>query len=146
MIAVLCVYLYLALMARRFYLLRKGSFMSSKKIAGTCYIKVDGAQLEVAGGVEFPLMNVKRETVMADAGAVGFSEVAIAPYVKLSAKVPRDFPVAKLQKATDMTVTVEAANGMVYTLSDAFVQGEPGVNASEGSIDLEFGGLNGELQ
>ena len=118
----------------------------SKKIAGTCYIKVDGQQLEVAGGVEFPLMDVKRETVMADAGAVGFSEMAIAPFVKLSAKVPREFPVAKLKKSTDMTVTVEAANGMVYTLSDAYVQGEPNFNASEGSIDLEFGGLNGDLK
>ncbi|MCF5500925.1 phage tail tube protein, partial [Pseudomonas syringae] len=34
-----------------------------QKVAGTCYIKVDGTQLTIIGGGEAPLMNVKRETV-----------------------------------------------------------------------------------
>lgn len=115
----------------------------SKKIAGTCYIKADGVQFEVAGGVEFPLSHVKREVVMADGGPAGYSETATAPYVKLTAAVGREFPITKLQEATNMTVTVEAANGMVYTLSDAFVQGEPAIKATDGMVDLEFGGMTG---
>ncbi len=30
-------------------------------IAGTCYVKVDGAQLTINGGCEAPLMFTKRE-------------------------------------------------------------------------------------
>ncbi len=33
-------------------------------IAGTCYVKVDGAQLTISGGCEAPLMAVKREIVV----------------------------------------------------------------------------------
>ena len=86
---------------------------------------------------------ITRETVMADAGPAGYSEKAVAPYVKLSAVVGANFPLQKLRTATNMTVTVELANGMVYTLSDAYVQGEPEIKGSEGMIDLEFGGLRG---
>lgn len=117
----------------------------SKKIAGTCYIKADGVQFEVAGGVEVPLSAVKRETVMADGGPAGFSETATAPYVKLTAVFGKDFPLQKLQDATDMTVTAELANGKVYTLSDAYVQGEPAIKGSEAMIDLEFGGMKGSF-
>ena len=114
------------------------------KIAGTCYIKVDGAQLEINGGVEVPLSHVKRETVMSDSGPAGHSETATKPYVKLTAVVGKDFPLEKLQKSTNMTVTAELANGIVYTLSDAYVEGDPPpIKASEAMIDLEFGGMNG---
>ena len=82
---------------------------------------------------------------MADAGSAGFSETATRPYVKLSAKVGRDFPLQKLQEATNMTVTAELANGMVYTLSDAFLEGETALKASEGSVDLDFGGMKGSF-
>jgi hypothetical protein len=115
----------------------------SKKVAGTCYIKADGEQLEVAGGVETPLLDTVRETVMADAGPAGYSEKAIAPYIKLTAVVGRNFPLQKLRTAKDMTITAELANGMVYTLSDAYVQGEPALKGSEGMVDLEFGGMRG---
>ena len=52
-----------------------------KKVAGTVYVKVDGGQLTVSGGVECPLMDKKRESV-----APGYyKEEDLTPYVKLSA-------------------------------------------------------------
>ena len=35
-----------------------------QKIAGTCYVKVDGAQLTIKGGCEAPLMEVNRTTLV----------------------------------------------------------------------------------
>ncbi|MEE1920188.1 phage tail tube protein, partial [Pseudomonas asiatica] len=35
-----------------------------QRVAGTCYVKVDGAQLTITGGCEAPLMDVKRESVV----------------------------------------------------------------------------------
>jgi len=35
-----------------------------QKVAGTCYIKADGQQLVITGGVEAPLAKVKRETIV----------------------------------------------------------------------------------
>lgn len=35
-----------------------------KKIAGTCFVKVNGQQLELQGNIEFPLTSVQRETML----------------------------------------------------------------------------------
>jgi hypothetical protein len=116
------------------------------KIAGTCYIKADGEQFEVSGGVEVPVMNVKREAVMSLGGVSGFKETANKPFIKFTGNVPKEFPIAKLQESTDMTITAELANGTVYTLSGAFVEGEPSIKADEGTVDLEFAGMKGIWQ
>ena len=36
-----------------------------KRLAGTCYFKVDGQQLELQGNLEFPMAKVTRETMVA---------------------------------------------------------------------------------
>ncbi len=115
----------------------------AKRVAGICYIKVDGEQLSVEGGVECPLMDVKRETVMALNGPAGYKETALAPYIKVSANLVPGFPLQKLRDGVAMTITAELANGTVYTLSDAWVNGEPSAKGDEGKTELEFGGLKG---
>lgn len=115
----------------------------SKRVAGICYIKVDGEQLEVEGGVECPLAPTKKETVMGLAGSAGYKETANRPYVKLTAILVSGFPKQKLVTGTDMTITAELANGDVYTLSGAWLEGETAVKGDEGKVDLEFGGKRG---
>jgi hypothetical protein len=95
----------------------------AKRVAGICYVKVDGEQLEVAGGIEVPIVDVKRETVMGLAGPAGIKETALEPFIKLSAIFMPSFPLATLQTNTAMTITAELANGKVYTLSGAFLKG-----------------------
>lgn len=116
------------------------------RVAGTCYIKVDGEQLEISGSVELPLSDTNRETVMGLAGPVGYKETARPPFTKLSALFTKDFPLEKITKGTDMTVTTETPNGRPYTLSGAFLEGEPTVKADDGTVDLEFGGMKGQWQ
>ena len=114
-----------------------------KKVAGTCYVKANAQQITITGGVECPLMPVKRANVMASGGSAGYSETAQEQYVKVTAlKVPGS-DLKAITEATDLTVTVEYANGDVYTLSDAWVQGEPAQKGDDGTVELEFGGLRG---
>jgi hypothetical protein len=113
------------------------------RVAGICYIKCDGEQIEVSGGVECPLMEVKRETVMGSNGPAGYKETALEPFVKVNAIFMAGFPLEKLQTATDMVVTAEYPNGRAYTLSGAFVKNEPSAKADDGTSELEFGGLKG---
>lgn len=118
----------------------------AKRVAGICYIKVDGEQLEVQGGVECPLMAYNRETVMALAGPAGYKETAVKPYTKVNTIFVEGFPLEKLRNATDMTVTTEFPNGKVYTLSGAFVEGDPAAKADDGTNELQFGGMKGIWQ
>ncbi|APW38964.1 phage tail protein [Rhodoferax koreense] len=116
------------------------------RIAGVCYIKVDGVQLEVKGGLECPIMAVKREPMMSSGGPVGYKETPLFPFVKLTAVFTRDFPIAKLQAGTDMTCTAEFANGKVYVLSGAWLANEASGKGEEGEVELEFNGTNGAWQ
>lgn len=118
----------------------------AKRVAGVAYIRVDSEQLEVAGGIEIPMTEFKRETVMGLSGPAGFKEMALEPFVKVSAIFMPSFPIDTLRTNTEMTVTAELANGKVYTLSGAFVKGEPSVKAEDGTVELEFGGTRGQWQ
>jgi hypothetical protein len=118
----------------------------AKRVAGICYVKVDGAQLEVAGGLECPLSDTQREAVKGTNGTAGFKEEHRTPYVKVNAIFRDDFPMDKVAKSTDMTVTAEFPNGKVYTLSDAFLVGESSAKADDGTTELEFNGIRGIWQ
>lgn len=116
-----------------------------KKIAGTCYVKVDGQQLELEGGLEFPFNQIMRETKTAQGRPVGYSQIDAKPYVKGSFIVPKEFPIEKLMESDSMTITAECANGMVYTLSDAWVVGDVAYKPIDGTTDITFEGMRGEL-
>jgi len=118
----------------------------AQRVAGVCYIKVDGDQLEVKGGVEAPLSTVTREAVMGLAGVAGYKETAQEPYLKVSAIFTRNFPINTLVNGTNMTITAELANGKVYTLSGAYLRAEPTGNGEEGTTELEFSGTTGVWQ
>ncbi len=118
----------------------------TQRIAGVCYIKVDGEQLSIEGGVEIPLGESNRETRMSSTGVAGYSETLVAPFVNCSATLTPDFPVEKLQNGTDMTITAELANGWVYTLQGAFLVGGITMNGTDGNVTLNFNGTKGSLQ
>ena len=117
----------------------------AKRIAGTCYFKVNGEQLELQGNLEFPMNKVTRETVLSTGGNVGFKETVIAPYISGDFIVPAEFPVETLTENTDMTITAECANGMVYTLSGAYLIENAAFKPVDGTVSLKFEGTNGEF-
>lgn len=116
------------------------------RVAGVAYVKADGAQFDISGGIGIPLSSVTREPVMGLTGPAGFKETAQEPYIKITAINTPDFPTQTLTNSTSMTVTAELANGMVYTLSGAYLKGTPEVNGDEGTVDLEFSGTVGVWQ
>lgn len=116
------------------------------RIAGTAYVKADGIQFEVKGGLEIPISKVTREAVMSLTGVAGFKETAQRPYIKITACFTRDFPIQTLALGQNMTVTAELANGKTYTLAGAFLEGETVSNGEEGTAELEFSGMTGVWQ
>ncbi|MCS4258732.1 tail tube protein [Pseudomonas protegens] len=111
-------------------------------VAGTVYVKVDGAQLTVTGGAEAPLMAVKRETVVP-----GFyKEEDLPAYLKVTAVLAPDLDFKKIANGRDMTVTSEFKNGKVYVLAGAYLVGEPSYKGDDGTAEFEFNGIKGTWQ
>ena len=116
-----------------------------KKLAGTCFVKVNGQQLELQGNIEFPLTSVQRETMLSTTGVVGYKETVVAQYVSGDFIVPAGFPIEDIKENTAQTITVECANGMVYTLSDAYVTDVIAYKPVDGTLTIKWEGTNGEL-
>lgn len=112
------------------------------RVAGVCYVKADGYNLTIEGGVEYPLSPTMREGVKALAKVPGYKETIREPYLKLSAIVETDFPRQALASMTNGSITVETAVGAVYYLSDAWVEGEINYDPVEGKVDIEFRGTS----
>ena len=117
--------------------------MANKRIAGICYIKVDGAQLDVNGGIECPISETVKEMVMGDSGPSGFKETASEQYVKLTANFKADFPLEAVRSGTGLTITAEFPNGKTYTLSDAVLVEESTAKSADGTVELKFSGMKG---
>lgn len=118
---------------------------SAPKVAGTCYVKVDGDQLELKSdsGIEATMFDKNREVVMGQSGVAGLKEQARTPMVKGTFLVVPGFPLQKLNDSTDLTITVEFINGQTYTLSGAFVVGEVNYKSDSGEVEIEFNGVKG---
>lgn len=113
-----------------------------QKVAGTCYIKVDGAQLVITGGVEAPLSKVKRETIVPG----HFKEEDRTPFLKVDAVKTPKFPFEKITSGTNMTVTAEFKDGSSYVLSGAYTVDDVNVTADDGKVSLNFEGVSGDWQ
>lgn len=111
-----------------------------QRVAGTCYVKVDGAQLVLSGAVEAPLNVTTRETLVKGY----FKEEDTIPFVKLEALGVPETDFQRICKGTNMTLTVEFANGTVYTLAGAYVVGEANFSSEEGKVSMEFNGNEGD--
>lgn len=115
----------------------------SKSISGICYVKVDGEQLSLNGSLSCSMTETVREAVMGSLGVAGYSETPVAPTISGTFNVTDDFPLDTILNNTNMTVTAECANGMVFTLSGAFVSGEISYSPSDGTVQLTFTGEKG---
>jgi hypothetical protein len=65
------------------------------KVAGTCYLKVDGEQLELKSeaGIEAPLFDKERATIMGQSGVAGLKETDKMPFIKGTFIVGPNFPI-----------------------------------------------------
>ena len=115
----------------------------AKRLAGTCYVKVNGEQLELSGSMTCSMNTKNKEALVGVNGVAGFKETAVAPKIKGTFFIGSDFPLSDIVDGTDLTVTAELANGSVFTLSDAFVTGDVEYSADDGTAEIEFTGING---
>lgn len=113
-----------------------------QKVAGTVYLKIDGAQLEITGGVEAPLSKVKRETIVRGY----YKEEDVVPFLKVDAVKTPGVDWDKIANGSDMTATAEFKDGSTYVLTGAYVVGDLNVTADDGKVAIEFNGRDGDWQ
>ena len=116
--------------------------MPSKRVSGVAYMQVDGTTINASGSFSVPLTTVNRTDVMCGDKVLGFDEQHIAPYIQATIRITDETDFERICSSTSMTVRVEFANGKVYTLSNAFVRGNPTMSET-GECSIDFAGEKG---
>lgn len=112
-----------------------------KRIAGTAYIKVDGAQYSLAGSMTVSPTKLEREGMAGLSGVAGFKETPRVPFIEGEFYTTAELSIATIEAIENATITAELANGKVYTMRNAWFAGPADINAAEGTVPLRFEGV-----
>lgn len=118
--------------------------MAVKKVAGVCYLKVDGRQYELRGNLKVSPSDIEREGVAGMDGVHGYIERPRVPFVEGDVTDGGGLSVLGLERLSGVTVTVELANGKTYVLRDAWTSGAREIDAAQGQMTVRFEGKSCE--
>lgn len=114
------------------------------RVAGTCFVTVDGQELSLSGNLSIPVNAVIREPVLGSGRIVGFRETPVQPQIAGDFVVEPAMDLKAIAEGEDMTVVARLANGMVYTLSGAFLGPQSDYAPEDGTVSLTFQGIRGD--
>ena len=112
------------------------------RFAGVAYWSVDGAQLAVRGNLEVMPSRYERTGIAGQDRVHGYSELPVVPYVAGDVSTLEGTSVENIDAVTNSTITVEAANGTVFVLRNAWRAERSTVNTRDGQFHVRFEGMS----
>src|SRR4051794_27000415 len=88
---------------------------TSRRLAGVAFLSVDGRNYMLAGDLEWSPSRVTRETLIGMDAVHGYSEKPYAGFIKATLRDAAGLTIADFNAMTNVTVTIELANGKVVT-------------------------------
>lgn len=114
---------------------------TSNRLAGTAYLSVDGASYMLAGDVAYSPSSVSRETLVGMDGIHGYIEKPVAGHITATLRDTGDLTVADLNAMTNVTVTLELANGKTVVGRNMWTVETQEAKVPEGTIEVRWEGL-----
>jgi hypothetical protein len=114
--------------------------MANKRIAGTCYLLVNGVQQSLGATMTLGVSSVTREDVVGLSGPVGVKEMAVRPYLEAEIIKTPGMRLTDLEKVMDATITAELADGTTAILYNACQIGDLEYAAADGTITERWSG------
>lgn len=118
--------------------------MAARAIAGTAYIKVDGAQYALRGNLTVSIASVEREGIAGQDGTHGFKEMPRVPFIQCDVSDGADVSIKDITDMKDVTVTAELINGKSYVLRNAWVADAVEIDSAEGQMTIKWEGMSGD--
>ena len=117
--------------------------MAQRRESGAAYLQVDGTTIYAEGSFAVPLTTVQREALVNAGQVIGWDETEIAPYITAQIRITSQTDFESICNSTALTVRVEFASGRVYTLSNAYITGDPPTLDETGLATVTFTGETG---
>lgn len=114
------------------------------RVAGTVYVKVDGEIFDAKGNFTCNLGKPKREGVVGADRVHGYKEMPQLPFVEGEITDRSNLNLETLMAMSNVTVTVEFANGKVFVLREAWYAADGDIGSEEGNVQFRFEGKSAE--
>lgn len=111
---------------------------TTRRLAGVCYLTVDGTTYMLSADLAYSPSTVRRETITGMDGVHGYKETPVAGYISGTLRDAGSLSVAAFNAMTNVTVVAELANGKVVSARNAWTVDVQEVKATEGTFDVKF--------
>ena len=119
--------------------------MAENRRGGVIFFKVDSVLRDAKGNFTYNIGGPKREPIMnADLSTAGYTESGQVARIEGEITDQRDLVLSDLVNIEDATITLELANGKVFTLRNAWYAADGDAQTEMGNIQVLFHGLEGE--
>ena len=118
---------------------------NTNRLAGIAYISVDGQTYPLAGELSYSTGSVKRETLVGQDQVHGYSEMPRAPFISGSFRDVGSLTVASFNAMTNVTVSLELANGKHVVGRGMWIVEEQTVKTQDGTFEVKFEGFTGSV-
>lgn len=114
----------------------------AQAIAGTAYLKVNGAQYPLRGNLTVSPGAVERAMLAGQDYVHGYTENPRVQYIEGDVSTLPGLSVEEVNGIVDATITAELNNGTVYVLREACCTGAEVINARDGMFHVRFEGVS----
>lgn len=113
---------------------------NSNRLAGVCYVTIDGANYMAAGDFAYKVSGVKRETLIGQDGVHGYKETPIPGAISGTLRDSGGLSLADINGLTSATVVLELANGKTVIGRNMWTVDDQENKTSEGTVDIKLEG------
>lgn len=113
------------------------------RVAGILQFKIDGEQYLAKGSFSYGYGKNVRTSIVGLDSVHGFSEVLIPPFIEGELTDDGNLSIDVLADVVDSTITLELANGKIFSLEHAWNLNTDGITieAEESNMTVRFEGL-----
>lgn len=108
------------------------------RLAGVVAATIDGDSWDVVSDCEYDSTTVKREGLVGQTAAAGYSEMPKFGFISFTLRDRPDQTVYSLNQKTNSTVIVQLANNKTVYAYGAFQTGEISVATEQGTFQVRF--------
>ena len=110
------------------------------RLAGTCYLTVDGVSYMLAGDFAYKVSGVSRETLKGQDGIHGYSETPQPGYIAATLRDASNLSIADINGMSNATVVAELANGKTIIGRNMWTTDQQESKSSDATIEVKWEG------
>jgi tail tube protein len=114
----------------------------AQRIAGIAFLKINGAIYPLRGNLTVSPSVVERAMLAGQDFIHGYSELPRVPVISGDVSLDPQLSMDDVERAVDVTVTAELANGKTYVLREACCTSALDLNTREGTVRVTFQGIS----